>query len=75
VQSQGYFGSLFYYNKYLMQVNIYIQDQLYKTVDVAGDSYNLGEIMSLVEIDKSQGLLSRFDESKGLGIRVEPVVD
>jgi hypothetical protein len=56
-----------------MQVNIYIQNQLYKTVDIDGDSYNLGEIMSLVEVDKQQGLLARFDQTKGLAIRVEPV--
>jgi hypothetical protein len=56
-----------------MQVNIYIQDQLYKTVDIDGDSYNLGEMMSLVEVDKNQGLLERFDQSKSLAIRVEPV--
>ena len=56
-----------------MKVKIYIQDQIYKTVDVAGDSYNLGDILSLIEIDKKQGLLERFDQTKSLAVRVEPV--
>ena len=56
-----------------MQVNIYIQDQLYKTVDVAGDSYNLGEIFAIIDVDKSQGLLESFDQTRSLDVKLVPV--
>jgi hypothetical protein len=55
-----------------MKINIYINGQLYKTLENESDtSYDPKKYTDMVLDDQSNGLLSSFDLSKGLGIKVE----
>jgi len=54
-----------------MKFNIFINDKLYKTVTTDGDSYNPMTIWPQIEADKDSGLLSTFNVSEKLSIRVE----
>jgi hypothetical protein len=55
-----------------MKINIYINDQLYKTLeDEPEGTYNPKKYAEMVLEDKANNLLTDFDLSKGLGIRIE----
>jgi hypothetical protein len=56
-----------------MKFNIFINDKLYKTISVQGDTYNPMTIYPQIEADKQSGLLSTFNVSEQLSIRVEKV--
>ena len=56
-----------------MKINIFINDKLYKTVTVQGDSYNPMSIYPQIEEDKKSGLLNAYNVSEQLSIRVEKV--
>ena len=56
-----------------MQLNIYINNQLYKTITVDGDSYQPAFIYPQIEADKESGLLNAFDLTQGLAVRYEKV--
>ena len=55
-----------------MKINIYINNQLYKTLDnEPDDAYDPKKYTDIVLEDQANGLLSGFDLSNGLGIKVE----
>jgi hypothetical protein len=56
-----------------MQLKVYINNKLYRTVTVEGDSYQPNFIWPEIQIDRDSGMLSSFDLSKGLSIRYEKV--
>jgi hypothetical protein len=56
-----------------MQVKIYINDKLYKTVPVAENNYDPKNIWMQVQADKDSGLLSSFGVDKQFNIRIEKV--
>lgn len=56
-----------------MQLNVYINEQLYKSITIDGDTYQPGFIYPQIEADKASGLLNAFDLSKGLAVRYERV--
>ena len=58
-----------------MQVNIYINDKFYKTIDTGPqDGYNLANVLSIVEYDKAAGLLTDFAIDGQYSIRIEPII-
>jgi hypothetical protein len=56
-----------------MQLKVYINNKLYKTVTVEGDSYNPAFIWPEIETDRDSGMLMSYDLGKGLAIRYEKV--
>ena len=56
-----------------MKINVFINDKLYKTLAVQGDSYNPMSIYPQIEADKQSGLLHTYNISEQLKIRVEKV--
>ena len=54
-----------------MKLNVYINDQFYKAVEVAGDSYNPNFIYPQIVADKEAGLLDAFGIEDHLSIRIE----
>jgi hypothetical protein len=56
-----------------MKFNIFINDKLYKTINVLGDNYNPMSIWPQIEADKQSGLLHTYNISEQLKIRVEKV--
>jgi hypothetical protein len=56
-----------------MQIKVFINDKLYKTVTVPGTTYNPNFIWPEIEADRDSGLLNSFDLNKGLKIRYEKV--
>jgi len=55
-----------------MKINIYINGQLYKTLDnESNDSYDPKKYTDMVLEDQANGLLDSFDLSNGLGIKIE----
>ena len=54
-----------------MKLNVYINDQFYKAVEVAGDSYNPNFIYPQIVADKEAGLLEAFGIEDHLSIRIE----
>jgi hypothetical protein len=56
-----------------MQLKVFINDTLYKTVTVPGTTYNPNFIWPEIEADRDSGLLNSFDLTKGLKIRYEKV--
>lgn len=55
-----------------MQVKIFINEKLYKTQTVTGESYNPGFVWPQIQADKEAGLLSTFIGADGkLSIRIE----
>jgi hypothetical protein len=56
-----------------MQLKVFINDKLYKTVTVPGTTYNPNFIWPEIEADRDSGLLNSFDLEKGLSIRYEKV--
>lgn len=57
-----------------MQVNIYVKDQLYKTVDVPHpEKYNVSDMIKIVHADRDAGLIPGHNEGDKLPIRLEAV--
>ena len=56
-----------------MQLKVYINNKLYKTITVEGDSYNPAFIWPEIEADRDSGMLMSYDLGKGLAIRYEKV--
>ena len=56
-----------------MQLKVYINNKLYKTVTVEGDSYDPSFIWPEIETDRDSGMLMSYDLGKGLAIRYEKV--
>ena len=56
-----------------MQVNIFINNKLYKTVSVPGEIYNPSDFWPQIQADKESGLLSTFNVDERLSIRYEKV--
>lgn len=56
-----------------MKINIFINEKLYKTITVEGDSYDPMSIYPQIEADKTSGLLDMFNITEQLSIRVEKV--
>jgi hypothetical protein len=56
-----------------MQVNIFINDKLYKTVTVPGETYSPNEFYPQIQADKEAGLLATYNVTERLSIRYEKV--
>ena len=56
-----------------MQLKVFINNKLYKTVTVPGNTYNPNFIWPEIEADRDSGLLTTFNLNKGLSIRYEKV--
>jgi hypothetical protein len=57
-----------------MQVEIHIQDQLYKTVDLGPvDTYNISELVLQCYADREAGLITNIDISSGFKIEIVPL--
>jgi hypothetical protein len=56
-----------------MKLNIFINDKLYKTVTVKGDSYNPMFIWPDIQADRDCGLLASYAITKGINLRFEKV--
>jgi len=56
-----------------MQLKVYINNKLYKTVTVPGNTYDPSFIWPEIEADRDSGMLTSFDLSKGLNIRYEKI--
>jgi len=59
-----------------MQLKVYINDKFYRTIETgnATATYDPSIVMTYINADKKQGLLGSFEiDTKGLGIKVEPV--
>ena len=54
-----------------MKFNIFINNKLYKTVTVQGDTFNPTSIWPQIEADKKSGLLSSYGVSEQLSIKIE----
>jgi hypothetical protein len=55
----------------IMQVNIFINDKLYKTVTVEGNTYNPNQFWSQIQADKEAGLLAVYNVDTKLSVRYE----
>ena len=51
-----------------MQIQILINDIIYKTVTIEGDSYQPGDYWAQINSDKANGLLQSFNIENGLKI-------
>jgi hypothetical protein len=57
-----------------MQVKIFINDKLYKTVSVDDPkSYNPNQYWSQIQADKEAGLLESYNIENKFSVRFEPV--
>ena len=56
-----------------MQVKIYINDKLYRTVTVEGEKYEPNKYWGIIEADKNAGLLDTYKIDEKFGVRFEPV--
>lgn len=56
-----------------MQVKIFINDKLYKTVTVDGDKYEPNSYWPQIQADKEAGLLSSFNVNESMSVRFETV--
>lgn len=56
-----------------MQIQIYINDKLYKTVTVASDSYQPSAFYKQISIDKEAGLLNSFNIAEKMKIEFRKV--
>jgi hypothetical protein len=56
-----------------MQVKIYINNKLYKTVPVSGDNYNPSQFWPDIDAAKQAGELKDYNVDNGLQIRIEKV--
>jgi hypothetical protein len=58
-----------------MQVEILINDKIYKTVTVTGESYQPRDYWPQINSDKENGLLTSFDIENGMKVQFRPVVE
>jgi hypothetical protein len=56
-----------------MQVKIYINDKLYKTVTVTGNSYEPKSFYPQILADKEAGLLNSFNVQQSMSVRFDAV--
>jgi len=56
-----------------MQVKIFINEKLYKTVTVEGKTYNPADYWPQMQADKEAGLLNSFNIQETMGVRFEAV--
>jgi hypothetical protein len=56
-----------------MQVKIFINDKLWKTVPVEGDSYQPNLFWKEMKAEKDAGLLSSFDVQNGIKLKFEVI--
>lgn len=56
-----------------MQVKIFINEKLYKTVTVAGTTYEPGTFWAQIFADKEAGLLNSFNIAENMSIRYETI--
>jgi len=56
-----------------MEVNIYVKDQLYKTVSVPHEHYDVSQLIKMVHTDRDAGLIPHYVEGEKLPIRFESV--
>ena len=58
-----------------MQVEILINDKIYKTVTVEGTSYQPRDYWPQINRDRDNGLLTSFNVENGLKVEFRPVVE
>ena len=57
-----------------MQVKIYINDKLYRTVTVEDEEkYSPNDYWAQIEADKNSGVLDSYNIENKFGVRFEPV--
>ena len=56
-----------------MQIKIFINDKLYKTVTVEGTKYNPADYWPQMQADRDAGLLNSYNIQNGMSVRIEPV--
>ena len=56
-----------------MQVKIYINDKLYRTVTVEDEKYNPNIYWLQIDADKEAGLLESYGIDKKFAVRFQPV--
>jgi len=59
----------------LMKIEILINDKIYKTVTVTGESYQPRDYWTQINSDKANGLLGAFNIEDGLKVEFRPVVE
>ena len=56
-----------------MKVQIYINDKLYKTVTVEGETYDPNDFWPQIKADKEAGLLNSFDVAERMKIEYRKI--
>jgi hypothetical protein len=56
-----------------MQVKIFINDKLYKTVTVEGKTYDPASYWPQMQADKDAGLLNSFNIQEKMAVSFQPV--
>ena len=56
-----------------MQIKIYINDKLYKTVTVEGETYDPNDFWQQIKADREAGLLNSFDIAERMKIEYRKV--
>lgn len=56
-----------------MQVKIYINDKLYRTVTVDDERYDPNQYWEQIQIDRDAGVLDTYNIQNRFGVRFEPV--
>jgi len=56
-----------------MQVKIFINEKLYKTVTVEDEKYNPNIYWAQIQADKEAGILDSYNIHNKFGVRFEPV--
>jgi hypothetical protein len=56
-----------------MQVKIFINDKLYKTVTVEGNKYDPADYWAQMQADKEAGLLNSFNIQEKMAVSFQPV--
>jgi uncharacterized membrane-anchored protein len=56
-----------------MQLKIYINDKLYKTVQLATSKYEPGQYWAQIFADREEGLLNSFNVADTMSVRYEVV--
>ena len=59
-----------------MKVKIYVNEVLYKTVTIPGETYNPADFWPQIEADKKAGALANFGiKDSGYSVRIEKVAN
>jgi len=56
-----------------MKLKVYINNKLYKTISLEGNSYDPRFIWPEIQADRDSGLLASFNLEQGLSVRYEKV--